>query len=66
MDTLAANEAVEKVENGQCRPAAETLALLLVTSNIAAVGPEEARYEEIAAPLTVDVQSYRRIAHIAL
>jgi hypothetical protein len=39
---------------------------LLVASNIAAVGPEKARYEEIAARLTVDVQSYRRIVHIAL
>jgi len=38
---------------------------LLVASNIAAVGPEEARYEEIAARLTIDAQSYRRIAHIA-
>jgi len=38
----------------------------LITSNIAAVRPEKARHEEIAARLTIDAQSYRRIAHIAL
>ena len=39
---------------------------LLVALNNAAVGPEDARDEEIAARLTVDVQSYPRSAHIAL
>jgi len=38
----------------------------LVTSNIAAVELEKARHEEISARLTIDVQSYRRVAHIAL
>jgi len=39
---------------------------LLIASSIAAVGAEEVRHEEIAAQLTVDIQSYRRIVHIAL